>query len=82
MNERMIDWIIACIWTIFLFGLWFIWSLFQGTEGQWWSFWTLNMEKPSGFALEISFIRICIAFILSLLLASFITKVGKREKSE
>ncbi|WP_394234206.1 hypothetical protein [Niallia oryzisoli] len=80
MNERIADFIIAFLWAFFLFDLWFIWSLFKSTEGQWWSFLILNMENPSGLALEISFFKIFIAFSLSLLIASFLASWWRRKR--
>lgn len=73
LNKVIADFIICCLWFFFLFGLWFIWSLVQGTEGQWWSFYYFNPEKYGPWALEISYLKIFISAFFSLIAAYNLT---------
>ncbi|WP_078410704.1 hypothetical protein [Priestia abyssalis] len=80
MSEKIADFIIGSLWTFFLFGLWLLLSLNQGTEGEWWSLFTLDLGRPSDSALGISFFRMFIAFSLSILIAYFLTSWWGRKK--
>jgi hypothetical protein len=74
LSKKTTDFIICCLWALFLFGLWVIVSFFKGTEGEWWSIYNLNPEKPSPWALEFSYFKIFIAVSLSVITAFFLTK--------
>ena len=81
MSKRTTTIIIRCLWTFFLFGLWVILSLNKGTEGEWWSMFSLNPEIDGPRALEFAFFKIFIFAFLSIITAYFHEKWTKGEKT-
>lgn len=62
-----VKFIILCTWIMFIFGLWLVMSLFIGTEGQWWSIFYIHPEKYGPMALELSYLRISLFVLLSII---------------
>ncbi|GAB1810347.1 hypothetical protein [Priestia megaterium] len=80
MNKKMASYIIFFSWFLFLFLLWIVISLFKGENGQWWSMYRLNLDKYGPWALELSYIKIAIAAVISLVIASMMSFGFKRHK--
>jgi hypothetical protein len=73
--------IIRCLWAVFLFSLWIILSLNNGTEGEWWSMFSLNPEKYGPMALDFSIFKIFIFAFLSVITGYILTKWTGGEKT-
>jgi hypothetical protein len=56
-------------------------SLNKGTEGEWWSMFSLNPEKYGLMALEFSVLKIYIFASLSVITAYFLTNWTGGEKT-
>ncbi|WP_129703469.1 hypothetical protein [Priestia megaterium] len=69
MDKKIINNIIFFAWFLFLFLLWIIISFSKGQNGQWWSMNHLNSNKYGPWALELSYIKISIAAVISLVIA-------------
>jgi len=57
------------VWFLFLFLLWITFSFSNGQDGQWWSMYHLNVNQYGPWALELSYIKISIAAVISLVIA-------------
>jgi len=80
MNRKMLNYIIFLSWFLFLVLLWIIFSFFKGENGQWWSMYRLNIEKYGPWALEVSYIKISIAAVISLVIAYMVSFDFKRKR--
>ncbi|MGX4607995.1 hypothetical protein [Priestia sp. JNUCC 25] len=80
MNRKVSNYIIFFVWFLFLVLLWIFVSLFKGENGQWWSMYRLNPDKYGPWALELSYIKIVIAAVISLVTASMVSFGFKRHK--
>ena len=80
MNRKVSNYIIFFVWFLFLVLLWIVVSFFKGENGQWWSMYRLNLDKYGPWALEISYIKIAIAAVISLVIASMMSFGFKRHK--
>ncbi|MBE5103490.1 MULTISPECIES: hypothetical protein [Priestia] len=69
MDKKTANIIIFFVSFLFLFLLWIIFSFSKGQNGQWWSMYHLNSHKYGPWALEISYIKIIVAAVISLVLA-------------
>ena len=79
MSKKTSEYVILLLWFIFLFTLWALVTLLEGTNGQWWSILRLNPEVPEPFALEFSYLKIIIVAILSFMLAYFIVLLLRKK---
>jgi len=79
-NRKVSNYIIFFVWFLFLVLLWIVVSFFKGENGQWWSMYRLNLDKYGPWALEISYIKIAIAAVISLVIASMMSFGFKRHK--
>lgn len=79
MNKKMINYIIFFSWFLFLVLLWIFVSLFKGENGQWWSMYRLNPDKYGPWALELSYIKIIIATVISIVIAYIVSFRFKRK---
>ncbi|MFE3892846.1 hypothetical protein ACFX4Y_24680 [Priestia sp. YIM B13446] len=79
MNKKLSSYIIFFSWFLFLVLLWIIVSFFKGENGQWWSMYRLNPHKYGPWALEISYIKISIAAVISLGIAYMVSFEFKRK---
>ncbi|MFP7737734.1 hypothetical protein ACLHDF_31460 [Priestia aryabhattai] len=79
MSKKTSEYVIFILWFIFLFTLWALVTLLEGTNGQWWSILRLNPEVPEPFALEFSYLKIIIAAILSFMRAYFIVLLLRKK---
>ncbi|MFZ7825869.1 hypothetical protein [Priestia sp. J2] len=80
MNRKVSNYIIFFVWFLLLILLWIVVSLFKGENGQWWSMYRLNLDKYGPWALELSYIKIAIAAVISLVIASMMHFGFKRHK--
>ncbi|WP_369361305.1 hypothetical protein [Priestia megaterium] len=80
MNRKVSNYIIFFVWFLLLVLLWIFVSLFKGENGQWWSMYRLNSDKYGPWALELSYIKIAIAAVISLVIASMMSFGFKRHK--
>ncbi|MEH7148619.1 hypothetical protein [Priestia megaterium] len=80
MNRKVSNYIIFFVWFLLLVLLWIVVSLFKGENGQWWSMYRLNLDKYGPWALELSYIKIAIAAVISLVIASMMSFGFKRHK--
>ncbi|WP_129708150.1 hypothetical protein [Priestia megaterium] len=80
MNKKMTNYIILFSWFLFLVLLWIVVSLFKGENGQWWSMYRLNIKKYGPWALEVSYIKISIAAVISLVIAYMVSFGFKRKR--
>ena len=80
MNKKMASYIIFFSWFLFLVLLWIVVSLFKGENGQWWSMYRLNPDNYGPWALEVSYPKIGIAAVISLVIASMMSFGFKRHK--
>jgi hypothetical protein len=60
--------------------LWIVISFFEGVNGQWWSMYRLNPHKYGPWALELSYIKVSIAAVISLVIAYMVSFGFKRHK--
>jgi hypothetical protein len=75
LKPNIVDRIIFCSWFFFLFGLWLMGTLFfGGTSGQWWSVYRLNPGEAGPWALDISYVKMGVAGLLSLLISYIIVR--------
>ncbi|MCF8890825.1 hypothetical protein [Priestia megaterium] len=79
MNKKMANYIIFFSWFLFLVLLWIVVSLFKGENGQWWSMYRLNPDKYGPRALELSYIKVIIAAVISLGIAFMVSFEFKRK---
>ncbi|XIH12059.1 hypothetical protein C1N83_03890 [Priestia aryabhattai] len=61
--------------------LWIIFSFSKGQGGEWWSMYHLNSHKYGPWALGISYIKISVAAVISLVIA-YIASFGFKRKKE
>ncbi len=61
----MPNYIIFSSWFLFLVLLWIVGSFFKCKNGQWWSMYRLNLDKYGPWALELSYIKVIIATVIS-----------------
>ncbi|MBU8756768.1 hypothetical protein KM927_25150 [Priestia megaterium] len=80
MNKKMASYIIFFSWFLFLVLLWIVVSLFKGENGQWWSMYRLNPDKYGPWALEISYPKVGIATVISLVIAYMVIFGLKRKR--
>ncbi|MGG0509346.1 hypothetical protein ABE078_17900 [Priestia megaterium] len=80
MNRKVSNYIIFFVWFLLLVLLWIVVSLFKGENGQWWSMYRLNPHKYGPWALELSYIKIGVAAVISLVIASMMRFGFKRHK--
>ncbi|WP_394542748.1 hypothetical protein [Priestia aryabhattai] len=80
MNRKVSNYIIFFVWFLFLVLLWIVLSLFKGENGQWWSMYRLNLDKYGLWALELSYIKIAIAAVISLVIAYMVSFGFKRKR--
>jgi len=78
-NRKVSNYIIFFVWFLFLILLWIVVSFFKGENGQWWSMYRLNLDKYGPWALEISYIKIAIAAVISLVIAYMVSFGFKRK---
>lgn len=81
MGAKTANIIIWTLWALLLFGLWVILSLNKGTEGGWWSMFSLNPEKYGPMALEFSYLKIFSAASFSVAVAYFINSFLRKKKT-
>jgi len=79
-NRKVSNYIIFFVWFLLLVLLWIVLSLFKGENGQWWSMYRLNLDKYGPWALELSYIKIAIAAVISLVIAYMVSFGFKRHK--
>ncbi|MBD8847401.1 hypothetical protein [Priestia megaterium] len=79
MNKKLANYIIFFAWFLFLVLLWIVISLFKGENGQWWSMYRLNPHKYSPWALELSYIKVGIAAVISIVIAYIVSFRFKRK---
>jgi len=79
MNKKTANYIIFFSWFLFLVLLWIVVSLFKGENGQWWSMYRLNPDKYGLRALELSYIKVIIAAVISLGIAFMVSFEFKRK---
>ena len=80
MNRKMPNYIIFLSWFLFLVLLWVLFSFFKGENGQRWSMYRLNITKYGPWALEVSYIKISIAAVISLVIAYMVSFDFKRKR--
>jgi len=80
MNKKMFNYIIFFSWFLVLVLLWIVISFFEGVNGQWWSMYRLNPHKYGPWALELSYIKVSIAAVISLVIAYMVSFGFKRHK--
>ncbi|WP_154974958.1 hypothetical protein [Priestia megaterium] len=80
MNRKVSNYIIFFVWFLFLVLLWIVVSFFKGENGQWWSMYHLNLDKYGPWALEISYIKVAIAAVISLVIAYMVSFGFKRKR--
>ncbi|MEH7000883.1 hypothetical protein [Priestia megaterium] len=80
MNSKVSNYIIFFVWFLFLVLLWIVASFFKGENGQWWSMYRLNLDKYGPWALEISYIKIAIVAVISLVIAYMVSFGFKRKR--
>jgi len=76
------DKIICLINAVMLFGVWLFASVFVSTGDEWWSLYTINMEKISPWNVEISWIKVCIFAFISLVIAFFPYNILKKSSKD
>jgi len=74
----MASYIIFFSWFLFLVLLWIVVSLFKGENGQWWSMYRLNPDKYGPWALEVSYAKIGIAAVISIVIVYIVSFRFKR----
>ncbi|MDH2449505.1 hypothetical protein [Priestia megaterium] len=79
MNKKLANYIIFFSWFLFLVLLWIVISLFKGENGQWWSMYRLNPHKYGPWALELSYIKVGIAAVISIVIAYIVSFRFKRK---
>jgi len=79
-NRKVSNYIIFFVWFLLLVLLWIVLSLFKGENGQWWSMYRLNLDKYGPWALELSYIKIAIAAVISLVIAYMMSFGFKRKR--
>ncbi|KNH15479.1 hypothetical protein ACS78_26765 [Priestia megaterium] len=79
MNKKMANYIIFFSWFSFLVLLWIVVSLFKGENGQWWSMYRLNPDEYGPWALEVSYIKVSIAAVISIVIAYIVSFRFKRK---
>ncbi|MCU7741259.1 hypothetical protein N7983_26780 [Priestia megaterium] len=80
MVKKRSNYIIFFSWFLVLVLLWIVISSFQGVNGQWWSMYRLNPHKYGPWALELSYIKVSIATVISLVIAYMVSFGFKRHK--
>ncbi|MEH7398085.1 hypothetical protein [Priestia megaterium] len=80
MNKKLSNYIIFFSWFLVLVLLWIVISFFEGVNGQWWSMYRLNPHKYGPWALELSYIKVSIAAVISLVIAYMVSFGFKRHK--
>ena len=78
----MVNNIIFFVWFLFLLLLWIIFSFSKGQSGEWWSIYHLNHHKYDPWALEVSYIKISIAAVISLVIAYVSFGFKRKEKNK
>lgn len=63
-----------------LFGIWLFASVFISTGDEWWSLYTFNMEIMSPFNLEISWLKVFIFGLISLVISFILIKITSVKK--
>ncbi|MDF2012293.1 hypothetical protein [Priestia megaterium] len=69
MSRKVSNYLIFFVWFLFLVLLWIVVSFFKGENGQWWSMYRLNPHTYGPWALELSYIKIAIAAVISIVIA-------------
>ena len=80
MVKKSSNYIIFFSWFLVLVLLWIVISFFEGINGQWWSMYRLNPHKYGPWALELSYIKVSIATVISLVIAYMVSFGFKRHK--
>ncbi|MBW0931422.1 hypothetical protein [Priestia megaterium] len=80
MNKKISNYIIFFSWFLFLVFLWIVVSFFEGENGQWWSMHRLNLGKYGPWALEVSYIKVSVAAVISLVIAYMVSFGFKNHK--
>ncbi|MDP1442314.1 hypothetical protein [Priestia megaterium] len=80
MVKKCSNYIIFFSWFLVLVLLWIVISFFEGVNGQWWSMYRLNPHKYGSWALELSYIKVSIAAVISLVIAYMVSFGFKRHK--
>ncbi|NGY94034.1 hypothetical protein F3K44_32775 [Bacillus megaterium] len=80
MNRKVSNYVIFFVWFLFLVLLWIVVSFFKGENGQWWSMYRLNLDKYGPWALEISYIKIVIVAVISIVIAYKVSFGFKRKR--
>ncbi|KML31402.1 MULTISPECIES: hypothetical protein [Priestia] len=80
MVKKSSNYIIFFSWFLVLVLLWIVISFFEGINGQWWSMYRLNPHKYGPWALELSYIKVSIATVTSLVIAYMVSFGFKRHK--
>ena len=80
MSRKVSNYLIFFVWSLFLVILWIVISFFKDENGQWWSMYRLNPDKYGTWALELSYIKVGIAAVISLVIASMMSFGFKRHK--
>ncbi|NGY89819.1 hypothetical protein F3K44_04025 [Bacillus megaterium] len=80
MDKKRSNYIIFFSWFLVLVLLWIVISFFEGVNGQWWSMYRLNPHKYGPWALELSYIKVSIATVISLVIAYMVSFGFKRHK--
>ncbi|MED4254972.1 hypothetical protein P4689_20490 [Priestia megaterium] len=80
MIKKRSNYIIFFSWFLVLVLFWIVISFFEGENGQWWSMYCLNPNKYGPWALELSYIKVSIATVISLVIAYMVSFGFKRHK--
>ncbi|MDH2449274.1 hypothetical protein [Priestia megaterium] len=80
MVKKRSNYIIFFSWFLVLVLLWIVISFFEGVNGQWWSMYRLNPHKYGPWSLELSYIKVGIAAVISLVIAYMVSFGFKRHK--
>lgn len=80
MVKKRSNYIIFFSWFLVLVLLWIVISFFEGVNGQWWSMYRLNPHKYGPWALELSYIKVSIAAVISLAIAYMMSCGFKRKR--
>jgi ABC-type sulfate transport system permease component len=80
MVKKRSNYIIFFSWFLVLVLLWIVISFFEGVNGQWWSMYRLNPHKYGLWSLELSYIKVGIAAVISLVIAYMVSFGFKRHK--
>jgi ABC-type Fe3+ transport system permease subunit len=80
MVKKRSNYIIFFSWFLVLVLLWIVISFFEGVNGQWWSMYRLNPDEYGPWALEVSYIKVSIAAVISLVIAYMVSFGFKSHK--